>query len=92
MNNSTPWKTGAKLALLLAISYIACATAYAAWPVQNIDVLNVLLRGHEARRNTADAPLVLTLSFYPLLFLAVWGFAVGTLFAWRHRMLYQDDQ
>ncbi len=87
MKPNSPWKSGAALAVTMAISYILCAVAYALWPAQGVAFLNALFHGLDFGRLTTPAPFVLATALVPLLVLAVWGFVVGTVFAWIYARL-----
>lgn len=87
MTAGSPWKTGVALALTLAISYTVCTMAYAMWPKQGVDFLNALFHGLDFRMLVVATPFTFSGFLYPLLVLTGWGFAVGALFAWLHRIL-----
>jgi hypothetical protein len=88
MTTGSPWKTGTTLALTMAISYTVCATAYALWPERGIDFLNALFHGLDFRKLMTPTPFTYSMFLSPLLLLVVWGFAVGTLFAWLYKLLH----
>ncbi|SME92331.1 DUF5676 family membrane protein [Pseudogulbenkiania subflava] len=88
MTLSPPWKTGLALALTMAFSYIVCALLYRQWPAQGIDFLNALFHGLDFHKLASPAPFTLAVFLYPLVVLALWGFVVGTVFAWLHTLLH----
>lgn len=88
MNTRTPWKTGASLSLTMAISYTVCAILYGLWPQQGVDFLNALFHGLDFRRLTSPLPFTPWVFIYPLVVLVVWGFVVGTVFAWLDQRLH----
>jgi len=89
MNTSTPWKTGVALALTLATTYSICALLYALWPDAGIDFLNALFHGLDFRKLLSPQPFGFWMFLYPLLVMTVWGFVVGTLFAWLNQRLQE---
>lgn len=88
MTTRSPWRIGVTMALTVAIGYTVCTLAYAWMPEQGMDFLNALFHGLDFRKLGAPAPLTLMMFVYPLVVLAVWGFAVGTLFGWLHNVLH----
>jgi hypothetical protein len=72
----------------LAISYTVCAVAYALTPERGIDFLNALFHGLDFRKLGAPMPFTFLMFVYPLVVFVVWGFAVGTLFAWLDNALH----
>ncbi|MFZ5874899.1 MAG: DUF5676 family membrane protein [Nitrospirota bacterium] len=77
-----PWKTGAALALTMTITYTVCALLYALAPARGIDFLNALFHGLDFHKLETSTPFTFLMFAYPLVVFVVWGFAVGTLFAW----------
>lgn len=88
MNTRTPWKTGVSLSLTMAISYTLCAILYGLWPQQGVDFLNALFHGLDFRRLASPLPFTPRIFIYPLVVLVVWGFVVGTVFAWLDNRLH----
>lgn len=88
MNTNAPWKTGVALALTMAISYGVCAVLYALWPDRGVDFLNALFHGLDFHKLDTPEPFTFAKFMYPLMVLAVWGFMVGTVFAWLHGLLH----
>jgi hypothetical protein len=84
------WKFGVALALTMATAYTVCAALYAAWPRLGIDFLNALFHGLDFRKLDTGEPFTLGMFVYPFMVFAVWGFAVGTLFAWLRNLLYME--
>lgn len=82
MEARTPWKTGASLALTMAVSYIVCAVLYGLWPEQGIEFLNALFHGLDFGRLVSPTPFTARTAIFPLIVLMVWGFVVGAVFAW----------
>jgi hypothetical protein len=80
--NMKPWKFGLALALTLATAYTVCAALYAAWPALGIDFLNALFHGLDFRKLDVGTPFSPRTFVFPFVVFVVWGFAVGTLFAW----------
>jgi hypothetical protein len=85
------WKSGVALALTLAVSYTVCAALYAAWPSLGIDFLNATFHGLDFHKLDTGEPYSLRMFVYPFVVLVVWGFAVGTLFAWVYNVLYSEQ-
>lgn len=88
MATSSPWRTGATLAVTFAITYTVCAVAYALMPELGIDFLNALFHGLDFRKLGAPMPFTFLMFVYPLVVFVVWGFAVGALYAWLHGALH----
>lgn len=88
MGARTPWKTGLSLSLTMAASYLVCAILYGLWPEQGINFLNALFHGLDFQRLATPVQFTLRMFLYPLAVLAVWGFVVGTLFAWLDNLLH----
>ena len=88
MTTMHPWKTGAALALTLAITYMVCAALYALWPERGVDFLNALFHGLNFHKLVTPEPFTFVMFIYPFVVFVIWGFAVGTLFAWLHNILH----
>lgn len=88
MTTMHPWKTGAALALTLAISYTVCAALYALWPERGIDFLNALFHGLDFHKLGTPMTFTFLMFLYPLVVFVIWGFAVGALFAWLHNLFH----
>ena len=88
MANMNPWKTGVTLAATLAIAYTVCSIAYALAPERGVEFVNALSHGLDFRKLGTPAPLTFLMFFYPLVVLSVWGFLVGALYAWLHKLLH----
>jgi hypothetical protein len=89
MTTKIPWRTGATLALTLVITYTVCALAYALAPERGIDFLNALFHGLDFHKLGTPMPFTFLMFVYPLFVFVVWGFAVGTLYAWLHHVLHR---
>lgn len=85
-----PWRTGATLALTLAVSYTVCALLYALFPELGIEFLNALFHGLDFRRLGEPVPFTPFLFMVPLLVFVVWGFLVGALYASLHNLTKSD--
>lgn len=81
------WKTGLALSLTMAVSYFVCAILYGLWPEKGIDFLNALFHGLDFHKLVTPVPFTFATFLYPLVVLMVWGFLVGTVFAWLHKLL-----
>ena len=88
MTTMHPWKTGAALALTLAITYTVCAALYALWPERGIDFLNALSHGLDFHKLVTPEPFTFLMFLYPFVVFVIWGFAVGALYAWLHNLLH----
>jgi 2TM family of unknown function (DUF5676) len=88
MATKGPWKTGVTLSTTLSITYTVCALGYALMPERGLDFLNALFHGLDFRRLGAPMPFTFLMFVYPLIVFMVWGFAVGTLYAWLHNALH----
>jgi hypothetical protein len=91
MSTKPYWKFGVAIALTLATSYTVCAALYAAWPALGIDFLNALFHGLDFHKLDTGVPFTLGMFAYPFVVFVVWGFAVGTLFAWVRDLLYRGE-
>ncbi|MEX3634573.1 DUF5676 family membrane protein [Paraburkholderia sp. BR14320] len=91
MNMKPYWKLGVAFALTLATGYTVCAALYATWPTLGIDFLNALFHGLDFRKLDTGVPFSLSMFVYPFVVFVVWGFAVGTLFAWVCNVLYRGE-
>jgi uncharacterized protein DUF5676 len=87
MIGRSPWRTGFALSLTIAIGYSACASLYALWPSQGVDLLNAIFHGLNFHKLEPSEPFTFGMFLYPLLVFVVWGFLVGTLFAWLHHLI-----
>lgn len=87
MGSNQPWKTGLALSLTMAVSYFVCAVLYGLWPEQGVDFLNALFHGLDFHKLITPVPFTFAIFLYPLAVLMVWGFLVGTVFAWLHNVL-----
>lgn len=87
MNTKPYWKHGIVLALTLAIAYTVCAALYAAWPALGIDFLNAMFHGLDFHKLDTGERFSLRMFVYPFVVFVIWGFAVGTLFAWLYNLL-----
>lgn len=91
MNAKPYWRSGVALALTVSTAYSACAALYAAWPALGIDFLNALFHGLDFHKLDVGVHFTLTMFVYPFVVFAVWGFAVGMLFAWLRDVLYRGE-
>jgi hypothetical protein len=87
MIGKNPWKTGIALSLTVAIVYSLCAGLYALWPSQGIDLLNAIFHGLDFHKLEPSLPFTFQMFLYPVVVFVIWGFLVGTLFAWLHRLI-----
>ncbi|VCJ27951.1 DUF5676 family membrane protein [Burkholderia pseudomallei] len=91
MNMKPYWKFGVALALTIATGYTVCAALYAAWPALGIDFLNALFHGLDFRKLDSGVPFTPSMFVYPFVVFVVWGFLVGTLFAWVCDVFYRGE-
>ena len=82
----SPWKTGAALAVTVAVSYAVCTVLFVLWPDRGIEFMNGLAHGLDFAKLLAATPLRISQFYYPFTVLVVWAFAVGTLFGWVHNL------
>ena len=82
----SPWKTGAALAVTVAVSYAVCTVLFVLWPDRGIEFMNGLAHGLDFAKLTAATPFRISQFYYPFTVLVVWAFAVGTLFGWMHNL------
>lgn len=79
---TSPWKTGAALASTIAVAYPVCAVLVVLFPDRSIEFLNTVFHGLDFAKLKTPATFSLSPFYFPFIVLVVWGFAVGTLFAW----------
>ena len=73
---------GATFSLAVAIMYSVCTGAWLIWHEGALDFLNALFHGLDFRKiQVTESALTLQMFFFPLLVMAAWAFATGTLFA-----------
>jgi hypothetical protein len=84
------WRTGIALSLTVAIAYAVCAALYGLWPNQGIDLLNAIFHGLDFHKLEPLQPFTFQMSLYPLVVFVIWGFAVGTLFAWLPNLVQNE--
>ncbi len=92
MIGRNPWRTGLALSLTIAIGYSVCAGLYALWPSQGVDLLNAIFHGLDFHKLEPSLPFTFGMFLYPLLVFVLWGFLVGTLFAWLHRLIQGETR
>ena len=91
MTRLTPFTTGVSLAVTVAVVYSVCAALYALWPGLGIEFLNSLFHGLDFHKLETAAPWTIRMFVLPLAVLVIWGFAVGSLFAWLHNLLHRSS-
>jgi len=79
---NNPWRTGAALAATFAVGYPVCAILFVLWPERGIEFLNALAHGLDFGKLTTATPFRISQFFYPFVVMVLWGFLMGTLFAW----------
>lgn len=78
-----PIKTGAALAVTVAIGYAACTFVFWLWPEAAASFMNALFHGLDFRKLQSGSALFSLGSFASaLVVMAVWAFGLGTLFGW----------
>jgi hypothetical protein len=92
MIRMNPWRTGVALSLTVAIAYAVCAALYALWPSQGVDLLNAIFHGLDFHKLEPSQSFTFLMFLYPLVIFVIWGFAVGTLFAWLHHLVQREDR
>lgn len=83
-----PLQTGLALSVTIAIFYALCTLVEVLWPEQFMGFMNALFHGLDFRKLFTSEPYRWSSFFYALVILAVWGFAIGTFFAWLHNTLF----
>lgn len=91
MSTSNPARTGIALSLTLLITYSVCSALYALWPEQGIDLFNAIFHGLDFRRLGVPMPFTFPMFLYPLVVIVIWGFVVGTLFAWLQKLVASHE-
>lgn len=87
MTYTAPWKNGLALGLTLGVGYTLCSVAYLLWPTQGISFMNALFHGLDFRQLVTATPFTLSDFLLPLAVFVVWGFLIGTLYAWLQQKL-----
>ena len=76
-------RTGAALAITVAVAYALCSLLFLTWPEAAATFMNSLFHGLDFRKLQSGPTLFSFGAFaYALLVMAAWAFAVGTLFGW----------
>lgn len=82
MEKMNPWRTGAALAVTVAIGYAACTAIFVAFPDASATFLNALFHGLDFRKLQPPAGGFSLAGFGgAAAILAVWGFLIGAVFA-----------
>ena len=82
MTTLNPWKSGAVLAVTIAVAYAVCALLFALAPERGIDFMNAISHGMDFRKLGEPIPFTFLMFVYPLVVLTIWGFLVGALYTW----------
>jgi hypothetical protein len=83
MNRMHPAKTGAAVAITIAIGYSLCALFFVAFPESSVTFLNALFHGLDFRKLQPAAGGFSLAGFgVVLVFWAAYGFLLGALYAW----------
>lgn len=82
MTKLDPWRSGAALALTVAIAYAICAVIFALFPDASASFMNALFHGLDFRKlQPAAGGFSLAAFGGAIAVMAAWGFLVGALFA-----------
>jgi len=82
MNKLNPWRTGAALAVTVAIGYAICALIFVAFPDASVAFLNTLFHGLDFRRLQPAAGGFSLAGFGAVaVVMAAWAFVIGAIFA-----------
>lgn len=84
MAKAASYKYGLTLYINLATGYSHCAITYRLWPETGIDSVNALFHDLDFRTFNRTASFTLPKFHLVLAVFALWGFGVGTLYAWLH--------
>lgn len=87
MRELSPWKTGAALALTIAVGYSICAAIFAAWPGAAMQFLSAMFHGLDFSKLETTTSWSFVAFACVLGVFVIWGFVMGTLFAWFHNRL-----
>ena len=79
-----PIKTGLAVALTLSLFYSLCTLFAVMFPETFLHFMNAFFHGLDFGKLTAAEPYAWSQFFYAVIVFAVWGFALGTFFAWLH--------
>ena len=82
MTKLDPWRSGAALAVTVAIAYAICALIFALFPDASASFMNALFHGLDFRKLQPAAGGFSLAGFGgAIAAMAAWGFLVGALFA-----------
>jgi hypothetical protein len=82
MERMKTWRTGAALAVTVAIGYAACTAIFVAFPDASAAFLNALFHGLDFRKlQPPPGGFSLAGLGWAAAVLALWGFVIGALFA-----------
>jgi hypothetical protein len=85
------WKTGAALALAVAVGYSILTVLFALWPFAGEAFHEAISTGAGFDPNEGRVAWSFGSFAYALALLIIWGFATGALFAWAHTFLHRSD-
>ena len=82
MNKLDPWRTGAALAVTVAVAYAICALIFVTFPDASVNFMNALFHGLDFRK-LQPAPGGFSLAGFGVagVVMAAWAFVVGAVFA-----------
>lgn len=88
MDRIHPARTGAALAITIAIAYALCALVFVAFPDGSVAFLNALFHGLDFRK-LQPGPGGFSLAGFgaAVIVMAVYGFLIGALWAWVSNLL-----
>lgn len=85
------YRTGIALSLTVSVFYSFCTLIWVIAPERFMTFMNNLFHGIDFRLLQTPEPYVWASFAWALACLAIWGFVVGTFFAWVLGMLSKGD-
>ena len=82
-----PLQTGLALSATVVFFYTLCTVVEVTWPDQFMGFMNALFHGLDFRKLITSDAYDLSSFFYALVLMAIWAFALGSIFALIHNAL-----
>jgi hypothetical protein len=81
-----PLQTGLALSVTVGTFYTLCTLVEVLLPQQFMGFMSALFHGLDFAKLASTEPYRWTSFMYALFVMSVWAFAIGTFFAWLHRI------
>jgi hypothetical protein len=88
MERTSPWATGAALAVTFAVIYVACAVAVALYPDRALEFFNAWFHGLDLRlvRRPPTTPITVGEWVFGFATAVVASFLAGALYGWARNL------